>query len=148
MTTRHLIADRNLSLLRDIAADKHIYSGAELVAVFRCEHLDVDYNTGFAVGNAQGVIPYFPCLFTEDCTQQSFLGSKLGFALGSYLSDKDIAASYLGTDSDNAVFVKILKRVFAYAGDILCDLLRTKLGVAALDLVFLDMDGGVGVVSY
>ena len=42
-------------------------------------------------------------LLTEDRAEQALLCSQLGLALRRYLTDKDIAGSYLGTDTNNAV---------------------------------------------
>ena len=47
----------------------------------------------FAVRNAQRGVSYLSRLFAEDCAEQSFLGGKLGFALGRDLADKYVAGS-------------------------------------------------------
>ena len=91
MTARHLISDGDLSLLCDIAANKLVDSGRELITVFSCKYLNINDNARFAVRDLQRVISYFPCLFAENSTEQSFLSCQLGLSLRSYLTNEDIA---------------------------------------------------------
>ena len=49
MTACHLIADRKLTLLSNVATNHLVYAGAELVAVFSCEHLNVNDDTVLTV---------------------------------------------------------------------------------------------------
>ena len=108
MTSGHFIANRDFSLLSDIATDKHIYTRTKLVAVLSCKHLDVHNNSGFSMRNLKRIITNLSRLFSENCTKQSFLGSKLGFTLRSNLSHKNISRMNLGPYSDNTLFIKIL----------------------------------------
>ena len=87
----HLVADRKLTLLSNVATNYLVYAGAELVAVLSCEYLNVYDDTVLTVRHTQRGISDFLSLFTEDSTKKSFFGGKLGFSLGSNLTDEDIA---------------------------------------------------------
>ena len=145
MTTRHLVAHRDLSLLSNIAANELVNSGRKLIAVLTGEYLNINNNAGLTVRDLKGVVSYFLCLLTENSSQESFLGSKLGLALRCYLTDKDITRSDLSTDADNSSVIEVLESVLTNVGDISCDSLRTELGVSFLDLVFLDVDRCVNI---
>ena len=98
--------------------------------------------------NTQRGIPYLARLFAEYCTEQSFLGGKLGFALGRYLSYKYIARGDLCADADNAAVVKILKRVLADIRYISCYFLRPEFCIARFKLIFLNMNGGINIIAH
>ena len=49
MAACHLIADGELTLLGDIAADNLVYAGCELIAVLAGELFNLDNNAVFAV---------------------------------------------------------------------------------------------------
>ena len=53
VTTSHLIADGDFSLLCDIYADEFVDAGCEFVFVLSRKDLDIDYDTAFAVGNSK-----------------------------------------------------------------------------------------------
>ena len=86
-------------------------------------------------------ITHLACLFSEYCAEQPFLCAKLGFALGRNLSDKNVACGNLCTYADNTSFVKVAERVLADIRNITCDFLRSELGIAGCNLVFLNMNG-------
>ncbi len=54
----------------------------------------------------------------------------------------------LRADADDAALVKILERVLADVGDIAGDLLGAELGVARIQLVFLEVDGGIEILAH
>ena len=66
VTTRHLVADGNFSLLRDVNSVKFAYAGRKFVLICARELFNVYYYTAFAVGNAERGISYLSCLFAED----------------------------------------------------------------------------------
>ena len=146
VTTRHFIADRDLSLLRNVAAHCHIDTCRELVAVLSCEYLYVNYYAAFAMRNTQRTVTHFPCLLAEDRTKKSFFRGKLGLALGSDLSDKDIAGMNFRTNSDYTVLVEILECIVAQVRDIPCDLFRSELCITAFELVLFYMDRCVNII--
>ncbi len=85
-------------------------------------------------------------LLAEDGAQQALLGGQIGLALGGDLADQDITGVDLGADADDAALVQILQGVLADVGDVAGDLFRPQLGVAGVDLIFLNVDGGVDVL--
>ena len=144
----HFIADAYLSLLRDIYADELVYAGGHFVFVCASEHFYVHYDAAFAVRNTQRRIAYFACFFAEYCAEQSFFGSKFGFALRSNLTYQNISGLDFGTDTNDTVFVEVFERVVADVGNITGDFLFAKLSVARFVFVFFDMNRGESVVFY
>ncbi len=66
MTAGHLITNGNLTLLGDIAADNHVYTRVQLLAVFFCKHLDINNDAVLAMRYAQRCVADFTCFFTEN----------------------------------------------------------------------------------
>ena len=143
----HLIADGELTLLGDIAADNLVYAGCELIAVLAGELFDLDNNAVFAVGDLEGGVSDLLGLLAEYRAEKSLLGSQLGLALGRYLTDKDIAGVNLGADADYAALVKVAQKVVGDVRDIPCNLLGSELCISRLDLVLLDVNRGVDIVA-
>src|SRR5687768_16327935 len=77
-------------------------------------------------------------LFAEDRAEQFFRGGKLRFALRRNFSNEDRSWFDLCTDADNSRLVQIAEHVFTYVRNITCDLFRTKLRVACLNLELFD----------
>ena len=140
VTSRHLVADGDFSLLCDVYADEFIDAGCEFVFILSRKDLDVYYDTAFSVGNAQGRVTHFSCLLTEDCAEQSFFGRELRLALRSNFTDEDITGLDLRTYHYDAVFVKVFEDFVAEVGDISGDLFVTEFGVSALDFVLFDVN--------
>ena len=146
MTTRHLIAHVDLSLGGDVAANQFVYARRQFVAVFAGEDTDINDDTGFTVGNSQGSITNFSCLFTEDRSQQTFFRSQFGFALRSYLTNQDVAGVNFCTDVDDTFFIQVLQCIFAHVGDVSGDFFRSQLGVTGFGFVFFNVDGCQNVI--
>ena len=148
MAARHLVADLNFTLLRNIYAHQFGNAGRKLVLVLSGEHLYVYDYTALAVGYFKGSIAHLSRLLSEDCAQKSFLGGKLGFALGRNFTDKNITGLNLRAYSYNTVRIQIFKRVLGNVGNIPRNLLRAELGISRLGFVLLDMDRREYVVLY
>ena len=103
-------------------------------------------DAALAVGDLQGGIADLPGLLTEDGPQQPLLGGEVGLALGGDLAHQDVAGVDLGAHADDAVLVQVLQGVLAHVGDVPGDLLGAQLGIPGVDLVLLDVDGGVQVL--
>ncbi len=86
-------------------------------------------------------------LFAEDSTEKSLLCRKLGFALGSNLTYKDISRVNLCADTDDTVFVKVCESVLADIGNISCDFLCAELGVSCFDFKFFYMNRCINIVT-
>ena len=108
VTTCHLIADLNLSLLRNVDTNGLLNSRRKLIAVFSGKYLSVYDDTVLTVRNTEGGISYFSCLLTKDCTEKSFFCGKLGLTLRGNLTNQNIGSTNLCTYTDNTALVKIL----------------------------------------
>ncbi len=148
MTTGHLVADADLALGSDADADEAVDARRQLVTVVAVELADVDDLAALAVGQAQAGVLHLAGLLTKDGAQQALLRGQLGLALGRDLTDQDVTGLNLSTDVDDTVLIEVLEGVLADVGDVAGDLLGSKLGVARLQLVLLDVDAGVEVLAH
>ena len=139
MASSHFIADRDLTLLGDIAADNEVYTGVEFRAVGAVEHLDIDYGAVLAVRNTERRVLDLSCLFAEYCAEQALLCGKLGLALGRYLTNKYISGTDLRTYADYSALVKVFQCILADVWNVTGDLLRSELGVTRFNIVLLYM---------
>ena len=140
MTSRHLVADGNLTLLRNINSDRFVYAGRKLIGIFTRENSHVDNYSGFTVTQAERCVAHFPCLFAEYRAEKSFLCRKLRFALRRNLADKYISGAHFRTVADNTVLIKILESLLAAVRNFACDFFRSELCVSGFDCVFFYMD--------
>ena len=140
MAARHLVADRDLSLLSNIYAHEFVYARIEFVLVLSCEDLDVNDDTCATVWNAEGCVADFSCLLTEDCAEQSLFRCEFGFALWRDLADEDVACNDFTTDFDDTVFIKVFENFIAEVWNISCDLLFTELCITAFHLMLFNVD--------
>ena len=146
VTACHLVADGDLSLLRNIDAHCLVYTRSQLIAGFSRKYLRIHDNTVLAVRYFQRSITHLARLFAEDRTQQTLLSRQLSLALRRYLTDQDIARTHLCTDTDNTPLVEILQRIVADARNVSGDLLRTKLCISCLRLIFFNMNGSINII--
>ena len=107
VTSRHLVADGNLSLLSDIYPYKFGNAGGKFILVGFRELLDVDYYTAFAVRNSDRSIFYFSRFLAENSPQKSLFGSEFGLALWRYFTYENISARNFRSDTDNTLFVEV-----------------------------------------
>ncbi len=166
---RHLVALGDLAPLRDRDSHHRLHAGRQLVRDLRVvwpaavmsrlavvrpvavvvragEEASLYDLAALAVGHAQRGVLHLARLLAEDRPQQLLLRRQLGLALGRDLADEDVAGLHLGADADDAVLVEVAEALLADVGDVAGDLLGPELGVAAFDLVLLDVDGGELVV--
>ena len=87
-------------------------------------------------------------LLTEDGAQQALLRSQLGLALRGDLAHQDVTGADVGTDADDAALVQIAQDVFRDVRDLAGDFLSAQLGIASIDLVLLDVDGGQDILFH
>ena len=137
MTSCHFITDGNLSLLSNRNTHKLVCSRFKLVFVFARKYSYVYDNSALAVRNLKRCISYFSCLFAENSSQESFLGSLLRLALRRYLSYENISRHYLRTYTDYAVFIEVLEHIVAYVRNFSCYFLSAELCISCLCLIFL-----------
>jgi hypothetical protein len=142
-----LVAVGDLALGSHVDADQLVDARGQLVVVVAVEDAHADNGAGLAVGNLQGGVPDFAGLLAEDGAQQALLRGQLGFTLRGDLSDQDVAGFNLGTDVDDAALVQACQDFLGHVGDVTGDFLGTKLGVAGIDLVLLNVNGGKNVLG-
>ena len=97
------------------------------------------------MGDAQGGVAHLAGLLAEDGAQQAFFGGQLGLTLRGDLADEDVAGGDFGTDADDAALVQVSEGFLGDVGDVAGDFFLTELGLAGVDLVFLDVDRGEDV---
>ena len=148
VTAGHLVAGLDLAALGDVDANHLIHAGPQLVAVLAGKDLGIDDDAALAVRHLQRGVADLAGLLAEDGAQQALLGGEVGLALGRDLTHQNVAGMNLGAHADDAALVQILQRLLAHVGDIAGDLLGPQLGVAGVDLVFLNMDGRVHVLLH
>ncbi|CDC29576.1 uncharacterized protein BN792_01787 [Faecalibacterium sp. CAG:82] len=147
VTACHLIADADLALLSDVAADDLADAGLQLIAVLRSEDLDIHDDAVLAVRHTQGGVTHLAGLFAKDGAEQALLSGQLGLALGGDLTNQNITALDLSADADDAALVQVFQSVLGNVGDITGDLLRSELGVTRLRLVLFNMNGGIHILA-
>src|SRR5215217_7991954 len=141
-----LVAVGDLALGSDVDADQLVHAGGQFVVVVAVEDAHADDGAGLAVGHLQGGVADFAGLLAEDSAQQALFRGQFGFTLRGDLSDQDVPCFNLGTDVDDAALVQACQYFLGHVGDVTGDFLGTKLGVAGIDLVLLDVDGGKNVL--
>ncbi|MPM20379.1 hypothetical protein SDC9_66808 [bioreactor metagenome] len=148
MASGHLVTDRNLSLLGNIAAHDLIDTGRHLVSILAVKDFDVDHDAGFAMRNLEGGISDFADFFAENGAQQPFLGRQLSLALRGNLADQNVSGMHFGADTDHARRVEVLSGVLGKAGNIPRDFLVAELCLPLLELILLNVDRCKDVVPH
>ncbi|MNO49928.1 hypothetical protein D3C76_402890 [compost metagenome] len=110
--------------------------------------LHVNHGTVHTVRHTQGGVLHIGGLLTEDGAQQLLFRRQLGFTLGCYLADQDVAALHFGTHVDDTGLVQLGQSGFTHVRDVGSDLFRTQLGVTGDTGQFLDVDGGQAIFLY
>ena len=99
VTACHLVADSDLSLLRDIQADNLVDSRRQFVAVLAGEHAYVNNDAGFAVGHTQGSVADFSGLSPKMARSRRSSAvssvSPLGVTLPTRMSPARISVPFL-----------------------------------------------------
>ena len=147
VAVRDLIAHLKLTLLGHVHTYHFTHAGLEVHAlVAAAEAHGLDDDAALTGHDAQGGVFHLTGLLTEDGAQQTFFGGRLGLALEAGLAHQDVAGLDFRAHAHDAVLVQVAQRGFAQARNVAGDLLRPQLGVAGVDLVFLDVDAGVEVL--
>src|SRR5579884_42289 len=142
VASRHLVAFRDLALLRDADADQLVDARWELVTRLTAEDLDVDDLPALALWHAQRGVLDLSCLLTEDGAQQALFRGELGLTLGRDLAHQDVSRLNFGPQVHDAALVEILQPLLSHVRDVAGDLFGTELRVARVYLVLLHVDRG------
>ena len=148
MPSSHLVTNRNLSLLGNVNADRLIYSRRKFISVISRKYLCINNNSIFTMRHLKRSVPYLPGFLTKNCTKQPLLCSKLCLTLWSYLAYKDVPCTHLGTNTNNSSLIKIFKRIVTDTWNVTGNLLRPKLRVTSLSLIFLNVYRCVYIILY
>ena len=95
--------------------------------------------------NTKGSISNFSCFFTKDSTKKSFFWAKFCFALRRNFTNQDVPWSYFSTNSNNTIFVKVLKCFFAKVWNIASDLFVTKFCCSTFEFFNFKTDRSVNI---
>ena len=110
--------------------------------------LDVNNLAALAMGQPQARILHLAGLLTKDRAEQLLLGTQFLLTLGRDLAHQDVQRPHLRPDSNDPTLIQILQRFITHVGDVTGDLLWTKLGIASLYLVLLNVDGSKLVLAH
>ena len=110
------------------------------------EDADVDDGPLDAGRAVEGGVLDVEGLLAEDRLEELLLGRQLGLPLRGDLADQDVARLDVGADADDAVLVEVAEQVLGDVGDVAGDLLGAELGVAGLDRLLDDVEGGEDVL--
>ena len=146
MYKRQLIAFTNLTFLFNVYAYELVDAWCHFIAVFTGEHLNVHYLTEFSMWNTEGGITYFSFLVAENSAEESFFRCQFGFALRGNLTYQNVSRTYISTNADNTVFIKVLDSFFAYGRKFTGNFFIAQLSVPGITFVFFDVDGCVQVI--
>ncbi len=148
MAASHLVALGELAPLSHANPHHFVHARRQVSVFIAGEDLHVNHPASLTVGQAQARILDLPGLFAKDGSEEFLLRGQLLLTLGSDLAHQNVIGSHLCPDVHDTMFIEVLEGILSHIGDVASDLLRTKPGVAGLDLVFLDMKGGELVASH
>jgi hypothetical protein len=143
-----LVALGDLALLGHVDPHQLVDARRQLVGLLAGEDTDVDDLAVLTVRHLEAGVTHLAGLLTEDGPQQALFGRLLGLALGGDLAHQDVARLHLGADADDAAVVEVGQDLLGEVRDVPGDLLGAQLGVAGVDLVLLNVDGGQHVVAH
>ncbi len=141
MTAGHLIPFMDFTFLGNVYTDETVDARRQFIIIFTGENTDIDNFTGFTMRHTQRCITDFPFFITENSAQEPFFRSQFRFSLWRDLAYQDIPGEYVGTDHDDAVFVKVLRAVFADIRYFAGNFFRSQFRIAGIAFVFFDVDG-------
>src|SRR5690606_590864 len=111
------------------------------------EYLNVNNGTFYAGRNAQRGVLNVRGLFTENCAQQFFFRSQLGFPFRCNLADQNVASTNFSADVNNTGLIEFGQCALTHVGDIGGDFFRTELGISSHTGQFLDVNGSQTVFA-
>ena len=147
MSTGHLVADRDLALLRNGDAHQLVHTWGE-VNLFTVELAHFDNGAALAVWQTQRGVLHFARLLTEDRAEESLFSGDFRLALRRDLANEDVARAHIGAHVDDAALVEAREELLRNVGDVARDLFWPELGVARLDLVLLNVNGGEDILAH
>ena len=148
MTTSYLVTHTDLAQLGNKDLNLHQYARLELVTILAAKYLDANDFAATSIVHALAGVAHIFSLFTKDCTQQALFAAELLLTLWCNLADQNIARLDLRANLYNTALIQVAKAVLTHIGNIACHDFWTKLCLAHLDGVVLDIDTGKGVIFY
>ncbi len=148
MAPGHLVTRADFALLGDTDTHQLVDAWRQFIPLVARENLHFNNFATLTMRHAQGGILDLAGLFTENGSQQLFLSSQLGLALGSYLADENVLRPNLGANIDDATLVEVTQSLLTDIWNVARDFFWSKLGVACVDLVLFNMDRGEEVFTH
>ena len=143
----HLVPHRNLARLRHPHPDGLVHIRRQrMILLVPVALLDGDNLAPLPVRHPQRCIPHILGLLPENRPQQPLLGGHLRLPFGRNLPHQNVPRPHLGADADNPPLVQIPQIALPHIGNVPRDFLLPQLGVAAQQLVLLNMHRGEQVV--
>ena len=148
MAAGHLIAVLDLALLGHVDANHLVDARGQIVIIIAGEAGNADDLAHLTVRHLHGGIADLAGLLTENGAQQALLRGQLGLTLRGDLTHQDVAGADVGTDADDAALVQVAQDVLRDVWDLAGDFLSAQLGIASINLVLFDVDGGQDVLFH
>ena len=145
MTTGHLITNRNLTLLGNVDTNHLIYTRVQLIIILTAVNLNIYNLTSLTMRNLQRSITNLTSLLTKDSPQEALLSRQLSLTLWCNLAYQNITSTHIGTLANNTIFIQILQAFVGNIWNITGNFLWSKLGIASLTIIFLNMNGGINI---
>src|SRR5690606_13677745 len=143
VTSSHLIAFRDLSLLGNIDAHQLIYSWRQFVTVLPGKHFDIDYDPVGTVWNTKRGITNFSRFFTKDGMQQALFRGKFSYAFWCNLTNENISSANFCTYADNAPLIQITQRLFTDVRNVTRNFFRSQFCITSFRFIFFNMNRSV-----
>src|SRR5690606_35450864 len=102
VTTCHLVADRQFTLLRYADAHHLLDTRREITMFLAGEHFDINDLTGVTMRQAQRGVFHFARFFAEDGPQELLFRAEFFLALWCDLTDQNVIRADFRTDADDA----------------------------------------------
>ena len=95
----------------------------------------------------EGGVLHVASLLSEDGEEELLLRCGIALTLRRDLTDHDVSRVDVCTDADDTIGIQLSGSVLADVGDVVGQLLHTALGIAYLEIVLIDVDGGKEVLA-
>ncbi len=141
----HFVAFTDFSLLCDSDADHTVHAGSQFILA-AIEFPYAYHFAEFTMRHAQGCIADFSFLVAENGAEETFFRGQFGFTLRGDFADQDVPRSYVGTRTNDTVFIQVFLGIFGNGRQFTGDFFRSQFGIAGIAVIFFNMNGSIQVI--